>query len=215
MNQEIYQPLRREYEGLAPVYDRRWARYVAASARETLRRIDIRPGERVLDCGCGTGVFLDAAAATQPNAVFTGLDLTPEMLKSARRRLANHAGLAGGLAEVLPFADEVFDMVVSVSVFHFIRAPRNALREVRRVLKPGGRLVLTDWCRDYLTGRVRDMLLRRFSEGHVYTYTAAELGGLLRDAGFADMRVERYRISPLWGLMTAAARKPPADRRQA
>jgi SAM-dependent methyltransferase len=93
-------------------------------------------------------------------------------------------------------------------VFHYLRAPRAALAEMRRVLRPGGEAIVTDWCDDFLACRVCDALLRAFSRSHFRTYGREECGRLLVDAGLIDVRVEAYKVDWLWGLMTARATKP-------
>lgn len=110
-------------------------------------------------------------------------------------------------AETLPFGDTAFDVVVSTNVFHFIQHPVAALREMFRVSKPSGRVVITDWCDDYLACQVCDMFLRAFSRAHFRTYGSKECRELFMEAGFASVDIERYRINWLWGLMTATATK--------
>ena len=84
-----------------------------------------------------------------------------------------------------------------------------------RVLKPSGRIVITDWCDDYLACRVCDVFLRALSRAHFRTYGSKECHGLLVEAGFAGVNVERYRINWVWGLMTATATKDGAQQRHA
>lgn len=136
--------------------------------------------------------------------------MSGDMLEVARRRLGAAIDLEQARAEALPFGDATFDVVVSTSAFHFIRQPVAALRETFRVSKPSGRVVITDWCHDYLACRIYDMFLRAFSRAHFRTYGSREYRELLAEAGFASLDVERYRINWLWGLMTATATKDPA-----
>lgn len=205
MADDDYTVLREEYAREAGRYDRRWSAYVEGTTRETLRRLRVAENDRVLDVGCGSGVLLDRLARTVPGAGLAGVDLSGAMLDVARRRLGPGVELCRAAAEALPCADASFDTVVSVSVFHFIRRPEAALREMRRVLAPGGRLVLTDWCADYLACRLLDAWLRRVDAGHYRTYDAASLRSLLARTGWAVARMERYRVGWFWGLMTVTA----------
>lgn len=204
------EPVVREYERLAPVYDQRWGNYVAASVGRTLGRIDLRAGERVLDVGAGTGALLSALAEREPAASLSGVDASPAMLARARAKLGARANLFEAQAENLPFEAGSFDLLVSTSVFHHLRRPREALREWRRVLRPGGRIALTDWCDDFLACRVCDRVLRLVSASHFRTYGLDDLGRMLAEAGFEELALERYRISWLWGMMTATGRAPRA-----
>jgi ubiquinone/menaquinone biosynthesis C-methylase UbiE len=198
-------PVVAEYARLAPDYDDKWSFYVEATTRETLARLSLRPADRLLDVGCGTGVLLHRLARSHPAMLLCGVDPVPEMLAVARRRLPPEIGLREGWAERLPFENERFDVVVSCNMFHYIRQPAAALREMGRLLSPGGRLVITDWCDDYLACRACGWYLRLFSRAHFKVYRERECRHLLWEAGHRDLEVERYKISWLWGLMTATA----------
>jgi ubiquinone/menaquinone biosynthesis C-methylase UbiE len=206
-------PVVEEYGRLAPSYEAKWSFYVEATTRETLARLTLRPGERLLDVGCGTGALLYAISQRQPDARLSGVDPVPEMLAVARRRLPLEVELRAGWAERLPFESGQFDVVVSCNMFHYIREPDAALREMGRVLAPGGRLVITDWCDDYLACRVCDLYLRLFSRAHFKVYRQEECLHLLQDAGYRTVDVDRYKISWMWGLMTATASATPLQSR--
>lgn len=99
-------------------------------------------GHRVLDAGCGSGPL--AAALRAKGAVMTGFDSSPAMLELARQRLGENADLhLADLSRPLPFADGAFDDVVMSLVLHYLKDWTAPLAELRRVLKPGGRLVLS------------------------------------------------------------------------
>lgn len=191
-----------EYSRLAPVYDAKWSFYVESTIRETLARMAVRGGDRVLDVGCGTGTLLHELGRKCPEALLVGVDPVPEMLAVARRRLPSDVVLLEGRAERLPCEDGSFDVVVSCNVFHYIRQPIAALKEMGRVLRPGGELVITDWCDDYLACRLCDLYLRLFNPAHFKVYRQRECRRLLAEAGYLQPDIERYKISWLWGLMT-------------
>jgi len=197
----------KKYSGVAERYDTKWSFYVDATTRETVARLDLEPTDRVLDVGCGTGVLLERLSAANPGTQFAGVDAVPEMLAMAGQRLPSSIVLREGWAEQLPFAGEEFDVVVSCNMFHYIHEPFAALREMGRVLRPGGRIVITDWCDDYLACRVCDLYLRLFNRAHFKAYGEKECAGLLQEAGYVDVAVDRYKISWLWGLMTATGTK--------
>lgn len=186
--------VRERYDRLAGEYDRRWAEYIRASSRHTLARARIAPGEMVLDVGCGTGAIQRASGLD-----IIGLDLSPGMLARATGPRAAADVVA------LPFADGDFDVVVSASSLHYWPDPVRALVEIRRVLKPRGRLVLTDWCDDYLGCLICDRLLRIVARSYARAYGVRGLGRILQRAGFGNVDIERYKIGWTWGLMTAVA----------
>ena len=197
--------VRDEYAAAAPRYDERWAEYLAETTRRTLARVVLGPGERLLDVGCGTGVMLRGAAARFPDGVYVGIDLAPEMLHAARARGTPPNLIAADTAG-LPVDDATSDVVVTASSLHFWSDPAAGVCEIARVLRPGGQLVLTDWCSDFLTGRLIDRWLRwtgRASYHHVFG--SAECARLLAGSGFDVGGVERYRVGVIWGLMTLSA----------
>ena len=109
----------------------------------------IIPGETVLDIGCGAGVdSLVAAHLVGPQGRVVGVDVTEEMIIRARANLAltslGNVSFKVASAEALPFSDREFDVVISNGVFNLTVDKEQALRETRRVLKPGGRLMLAD-----------------------------------------------------------------------
>jgi ubiquinone/menaquinone biosynthesis C-methylase UbiE len=103
---------------------------------------------RLLDLGCGTGSFLREVKANWPRAYVTGLDLSAHYLKVARRALApwSRIRLVEGPAEAMPFADGEFDIVTCIYLLHELppRVRRAVVAEIRRVLRPGGTLILVD-----------------------------------------------------------------------
>ena len=97
-------------------------------------------GRRILDVGCGSGPLF--AALRDRGAIVTGFDKSTGMLELARRRLGDEADLqAADLGSPLPFPDDTFDDVTASLVLHYLQDWGPALAELRRVLKPGGRLI--------------------------------------------------------------------------
>jgi SAM-dependent methyltransferase len=206
----LRESVEREYAQLAGEYDTRWADYVRGSTARVLRDLPLSPGERLLDVGCGTGVLLEGALRSQPEAWACGLDLSAGMLGVAQGRLGGRAGLVRADAQVLPFRDAAFDAVASSSALHYWPDPERALREVARVLRPGGRLVLTDWCAGFLRVRALGWVLRAARRPLGRILRAAELEEMLSACGFTEVRVERYRVG-WWGMMAATARLATRD----
>ena len=199
--------VRDEYDAAAGGYERRWRQYLEASTTATLERLDVSRGGRLLDVGCGTGFLLARLLERHPTVQCAGVDLSPGMVAQARRRLPGSVTLAVADAERLPFATGSFDAVVSASSLHFWPSPARGLEELHRVLRPSGQIVLTDWCDDYLACRLCDRFLRMMDRGHSRIYGAEDCARMLAGARYDLIRLDAYRISWLWGLMTAVARK--------
>ncbi|APT10454.1 MULTISPECIES: class I SAM-dependent methyltransferase [Mycobacterium] len=118
---------------------RMWDRLVGLSGAE--------PGNRVLDVGCGTGYFTRRIArAVHPGGSVVGIDPSQSMVDYAARRAPANAAFQVASAEDLPFSDQSFDVVVSSLAFHHFPVDRraDAVRQMFRVLRPGGRLCIAD-----------------------------------------------------------------------
>jgi ubiquinone/menaquinone biosynthesis C-methylase UbiE len=200
--------VRREYADEAARYDRRWAAYLRGSM-ELLRPwlAEGRAGA-LLDVGCGTAVLLDALRgwAMAPER-YIGVDPSAEMLREAKGRIVGRAAVVCAPAEALPFGDASFDTVVSTSSFHYWPEPKAGLREMRRVLRPGGRIIVADWARDFATMRVMDAVTRLRGHAFVRTYAEREIRALLAEAGLRVVRTRRKKIGAMWGLWVAEARE--------
>jgi SAM-dependent methyltransferase len=144
-----------------------WAHFAPLQAITTMPAADlvkfagIRPGQRVLDVACGTGVV--AITAARAGAAVTALDLTPELLAVGR----NNARTAGveiewreGDVEALPFDAPTFDVVVSQFGHMFAPRPAVAVGEMLRVLKPGGTIAFSTWPPEHLVGRMFSLTAR-------------------------------------------------------
>ena len=127
------------YEALfVPALFKQWAPKVAGAA-------DIQPGQRVLDVACGTGILArEVALRTGSTGAVIGIDPNPGMVAVAKQ-LAPSIEWREGVAESLPFPDQSFDAVVSQFGLMFFTDQRQALREMLRVLAPGGRLAVAVW----------------------------------------------------------------------
>jgi ubiquinone/menaquinone biosynthesis C-methylase UbiE len=202
--------VRREYDRLAGRYDRRWQRYTRDTLALLRPLLAGRDAGDVLDLGCGTGALLPLLRAWDVRVRrCVGVDPSSEMLRAAAAKTGEGvaATFAAASADALPFRDAAFDTVVSASSLHFWTRPETGLREVRRVLRPGGRLLLLDWSRDAAAMRLLDLWLRTVSRGraHHRVYSAAEARALLAGAGFRVAALDRVRAGMAWTLFRAEA----------
>jgi ubiquinone/menaquinone biosynthesis C-methylase UbiE len=204
-----YDLLIRHCDRLAADYDRRWAHYTDAALAATLRHIAPRSGRQLLDVACGTGLVAAGLRGERPDLAITGVDICERMLEVARRRIPPNGQTRwlAGLAEELPVRSESFDVVTCISGLHCFHHPAGALAEMHRALRPGGTLILVDWCRDQLsTGLLGWWLnLTGPSVHRVLGLRACE--DLLRAALFDVASAERFRIDWLWGMMCLVARR--------
>ena len=168
-----------------PVWWGVWQQYIAPSLPDD---------GHVVDFGCGPGGFFASLRAHHPRVRLTGVEIQPAMLLAARE-LAQKLGaevVEADLTQPPPLPDATADAAAAVMVLHEMPDPLPALREMRRVLKPGGALLLYDWTRQplrtYLEGRVLDAeILQHFREHCLYT--SDDLAFLAQNAGFEVQEV--------------------------
>jgi arsenite methyltransferase len=162
--------------------------------RRAAAHLDVRTGQRLLDVGFGGGVGIEALLDVGTDVHVTGIDFSPEMVAQQRRRLADlvAAGrlrLEEGDVVALPFAPQSFDRVLSCNTIYFWPDPVLALREILRVLAPGGRLVL---------GCSTKASLERFPPArHGFAcLDGDEVRELLQRAGYEGIEITRPRGEP-------------------
>jgi ubiquinone/menaquinone biosynthesis C-methylase UbiE len=171
-----------------------------------LAPVGLQPGEAVLDVGCGTGALALLAQQQVGHSFVAGIDASHEMITRARAKAARagnrvHFELAS--ADALPFSDHSFDAVVcTVTLHHLPRWMRAAaLREMSRVAKTGGRVLLAD----FVFGRRRSIV------GYLHRHMGLkpyELSVLTDDAG---LQIEQEGPIGMWDLRFVLARRPQLD----
>ena len=162
---------------------------VVRQRRATLAALEPRNGERVIDIGSGPGYLAaEIAELVGSDGFVQGVDPSPHMLTLAARRALPHMELTEGGALALPADDASFDAAVSTQVYEYVEDMPAALAEARRVLRPGGRLLVldTDW--DSIVWRSGDdsrmeRVLRAWEEHLAHPRLPRVLPELLRNAG--------------------------------
>jgi demethylmenaquinone methyltransferase/2-methoxy-6-polyprenyl-1,4-benzoquinol methylase len=184
--------------------DRRWRRTM-------VEQLDAWPEDRVLDVATGTGLVAQALVRRY-GCVVVGLDQSPEMLEAARARLARkphlaaHVTLVEGEAEHLPFADDEFEHLTFTYLLRYVDDPAATLRELARVVRPGGRMASLEF--DVPWGRVRRALWDKYTQvglpalGGLVSPAWAETGRFL--ARSIPEFYERHPLGELVELWTAA-----------
>jgi len=157
---------------------------------------------RLLDVACGTGRTLHQLAVAHPTLRLTGIDLSPAYVRTARRRLDHVAELTLAVenAEAMPWTDGAFDVLTSVYLFHELpsNARRNVAREMFRVLRPGGLLVIEDSAQISDSAEIGTALRefpREFHEPFYEKYLDDDLAAMLREAGFVVESTEAHLVA--------------------
>jgi arsenite methyltransferase len=178
--------------------------------RDAIRRRELaraalgaRPGERVLDAGCGPGFYcVEIADEVGPDGAVVGVDGSAAMLALAERRCAGRANIALREGDVLalPVEDASFDAAICVQVLEYVADATAALAELRRCLRPGGRVLV--WDVDWATlsmnaddpGRT-ERVLRAWDTHLTHPSLPRTLPARLRAAGFADVAADAHAFA--------------------
>jgi ubiquinone/menaquinone biosynthesis C-methylase UbiE len=180
-----------------PLYDPIVTLLGGARARMALLdQASIQTGHRILDIGCGTGALVTMIKRLHPDVDVVGLDPDPKALTRARRkaeRIAVPIQFDQGFSDELPYPDVSFDRVFSSFMLHHLQAgeKERTLREVRRVLKPGGSLHLLDFGGP--ESRQNGFLTRLFHSSHsLKDNSDSRIIALMSQAGLANPKVVRH-----------------------
>jgi len=162
--------------------------------RKLFDQAGIRPGDKVLDVGCGTGTLAVLSKRLAPGAEIIGLDPDPKALARAHRKAQRaHVSVQfdEGFADVLPYADASIDRVLSSLMLHHLptAAKQKALLEVRRVLKPGGSFHLLDFSEPKAHLHRFSDLVHMLHAHQLQDNTEERLLIWMREAGFAQPRI--------------------------
>ncbi len=204
----------------ARIYDQEVELLFVGTA-DIMRRMAIPPvvdavrgiaSPRILDVGCGTGRFLSQLASALPTARLTGLDLSPFYIKEASRNLASalEASLLVDDASNIPLRDSTQDAVTSVFMFHELprAVRRDVLREMVRVVRPGGTIVIEDSAQLSDSEFMRPILedfARVYHEPFYLDYIQDDLETLMADAGLHVRSSRTHTVSKVVVATTPAA----------
>jgi phosphatidylethanolamine/phosphatidyl-N-methylethanolamine N-methyltransferase len=192
------------YARLTPVYDFVFGAVLQAGRVAAIERMVIRPGDRVLEVGVGTGIN---TPLYPHDCRVTAIDLSAPMLERARERVTRlglaHVQLLEQDAAQMGFADDAFDAVYAPYVISVVPEPLTVVRQMRRVCRRGGRIVILNHFRT-TAAPVVSWLERLVSPltAHLGFRLDLELPGLLREAKLRPLSIERVNVPPAWTLVT-------------
>jgi phosphatidylethanolamine/phosphatidyl-N-methylethanolamine N-methyltransferase len=193
----------RVYEKLSKVYDLIFGPTLHPGRLVALERMGIKPGNRILEVGVGTGIN---TSLYPRNCHITGIDLSRSMLEKARERVAREGHRNVRLLEMdaqsLTFADDSFDIVYAPYLVSVVPDPVQVAREMRRVCRPGGKIVILNHFRS--ANAILSRLERAISPFtvHVGFKSDLDLPAFLAQAGLQPLSIEKVNVPKIWSLVT-------------
>jgi phosphatidylethanolamine/phosphatidyl-N-methylethanolamine N-methyltransferase len=193
----------RVYEKLANVYDLIFGPTLHPGRLVAIARMAIKPGDRVLEVGVGTGINTSLYPTT---CHVTGIDLSTSMLEKARERVEREGLKNVRLLEMdaasLTFADSSFDIVYAPYLISVVPDPVAVAREMRRVCRPGGRIVVLNHFRS--ASRVGAWMERIIAPFTLYLGFKSDLDlpGFLTQAELTPVSIEKVNVPRIWSLVT-------------
>ena len=174
----------------------------------------VRETDQVLDVACGPGIV--ACAFARHARHVTGIDITPAMIEQARKRgqdeMISNVDWQTGEAVPLPFDNDTFSLVVTRYSFHHFLAPDSALREMIRVCRPGGTVLVADVAIDPAKSAGYDEMEIMRDPSHVHALTTVEFDALFSDADLNDCRRSSYGVEIELEAQLAASFPNPDDK---
>lgn len=190
MNKHI-EKSQKAFDQQAATYDTStFSRHPKTLYEDVLQEIEKSPFTSLLDLGCGTGEILKQLSQKYPDKQYYGLDLSSQMVAQAQQKLGNLAHISQGDSASLPYADASMDIILCLDSFHHYPFPVMVMREVYRVLKPGGIFLLGDVHMHPIMRIFANALLPLSSEGDVKIYNEKEILSFFTGSGF---QVSTYR----------------------
>lgn len=164
--------------------------------------------EDLLDCGCGTGPMISLLYEKDSSKKYTGLDITPRMIEVAKNKKLEGVNWVVGDCENLPFEENSFDAIICSNSFHHYPNPEKFFESAKRVLRPGGRLILQDYTAPkfilWIMNHTEMPLANLMGHGDVGAYS---LDQVQQFCNLVDLKVEKLKREKKMRLHLVARKK--------
>lgn len=220
-----------EFDGANKEYFDQWAsdydsgrisKWFQYTQMTTIGHLDLKSNSKVLDVGCGTGYAVMQLAELLLEGKACGIDISENMIQQAKAKVTDNirarTEFVKASSDDIPYPENEFDNIICTNSFHHYPDPDKALREMKRVLRPSGRMVIFEnapdlswytWAWDKVLGFVE--------KGHIRYYSSHELGNMINDAGFKNVELcllknERFKYGKLFAsIQVWRGQKPAVD----
>jgi arsenite methyltransferase len=173
--------------------------------KTTVQLLDIKPSDRVLEIGFGGGEALNEIAKLAGNGLVAGIDVSDSMLKRGAKRFAaliseKKMELKAGSSAKIPYPDSFFDKVCAINCIYFWDNPVADLKEVKRIMKNGGKLIISVYNKEQFKEH-------SFTKYGFSLYSDGQLENLLGNAGFNDIHLEHRAGNPIEAIFAISVKK--------
>jgi ubiquinone/menaquinone biosynthesis C-methylase UbiE len=188
--QEYKERSKSHFDEMSSDYSNELGKYTEPMHYSLIKELEGRSFKTLLDVGCGNGIFL-SMVLNKFDVEVSGIDISPGMIEKSKELLDSRADLKVGDSEHLPWNDGSFDVVTCSASFHHYPNPELVLKEMRRVLRPDGILMIADpFTSNELLRFFANILIKFSKSGDVKIYSQKEMQELLEKCGFTLIKWE-------------------------
>ena len=188
--QEYKERSKNHFDEMSSDYSNALSKYTEPMHYALVEELDGKNFKTLLDVGCGNGIFL-SMVLNKFDVEESGIDISPGMIEKSTELLDDRADLKVGDSEHLPWNDKYFDIVTCSASFHHYPSPELVLKEMKRVLRPGGILMIVDpFTSNELLRFVVNIFIKFSKSGDVRIYSQKEMRELLEKCGFTLIKWE-------------------------
>lgn len=158
--------------------------------KRAIEKLAFENGDKVLDVACGIGDLLKRLKEKSLIDIY-GVDISSKMVEESRKNLNGNNNIKVGNVESIPFDNEMFDSVITTAAFHHFQNPIEAIKDIKRVLKPGGRIIIYDFTLPIVVRQMVNPFIKLSPEGDVKFYSLKEIKEMFTNEGFESIEASK------------------------
>ena len=193
--ENIEENSKKEFNSWAKTYDsffNHW--YFSHTNKKIVSLLEINPKSSILDVGCGTGILIENLIDKKYSKIY-GIDISQEMVKMAKRKFSKNkkVKIFLGSAVKMPYKNNSFNFITCSNSFHHHPDSLKSLKEMYRILKPVGKLILLDAFKDGIIREIYTKIIQKF-EGRILHYYKDEIYNLFKKVGFSQINQQNLGL---------------------